>query len=332
MGEEGAHGTAGRTNRFAEAEVWSTTVQGHRIEGRFGGGITEKTAWLLVDGTTLGRVSGDGTLRISAPTGRLTKAGWPGAQRAALGMAGGVTLEVRHSRGSAYDMELVFGSEGERRSILLTAPEGSRGARFQAAREKHPRLAVLRHLPARLGYLLVPLMVLLVEPVLALLRRLLEMLRIPLPRVPMPDLPSVDLPTIPWPDLPDLPRIPWPDLPDLPRIPWPDLPGLPGWLDWLRPVVAFVAEHNKLLAALAAGLGLAVLELRRQRTRESTLQATRSAELSRLAAALRTLSERGQQASGAAGLRGADGSGDLTGSASYSGYDCDDDQGGQPTP
>lgn len=285
------------TSRRDSAEVWSTTVQGHRIEGRFAKGWVEKTVWLDVDGTTVGRASNDGTIRVTAPTGALTNAGWSGSERAPLGFGGGVTLEVRHSGGRPYDMDLLpQGSMSRERCIALGPPAGSAGERFQRLRDRRPRVAALRHLVMRLGWLAVPLLVLLVEPLLALLRRLLDMLGISLPRVPMPDLPT--LPRVPWPDLPELPHIPWPDLPDLPelpslpRIPWPDL----SWLvDPLRPVIEFLQDNGRLIGAVVVGLALAATELRRQRARRATREAERQVELERLARAMRQVAERGRR-------------------------------------
>ena len=274
--------------KYAAAEVWTTTVQGHRIEGRFAKGWPEKTAWLVVDGTAVGRASNDGTVRVSAPTGALTNAGWSGSERGPLGFGGGVTLEVRHSRGKAYDMDLLpQGALSRERCLALDPPAGSAGERFQRLRERRPRVAALRHLVMRLGWLLVPLLLVLVEPVLALLRRLLGLLGLTLPSVPMPDLPA-----IPMPDLPSLPRIPWPDLPDLPslpRIPWPDL----SWLfDPIRPVVDFLLDNGRLIGVIVVGLALAATELRRQRTRRETRDAERQVELERLALAMRQVAER----------------------------------------
>ncbi|WP_374927877.1 hypothetical protein [Kytococcus sedentarius] len=297
MGEQPTTGSTGtKVSKYQTAEVWSTTVQGHRIEGRFAGGWPEKTVWLDVDGTTVGRASNDTTVRVTASTGALTNAGWSGAERGPLGFGGGVELEVRHAQGKPYDMDLLpEGTTARGRRIALEPPAGSAGERFQQLRERRPRVAALRHLLLRLGFLLVPLLILLVEPVLALLRRLLDALGVTLPRIPWPDLPS--LPRIPWPDLPSLPRIPWPDLPDLPdlpslpRIPWPDL----SWLfDPIRPLIEFLQDNGRLIGALVVGLALAATEVRRQRARRETRDAERQVELERLARAMRQVADRGE--------------------------------------
>lgn len=277
---------------YESAERWATVVHGHHVEGRFHKSWPEKKAWLVIDGTCVGRAEDDGVLRIRATSGALANAGWTLEERRGTPFTSGATLEVRHTRGRPYDMDLVPGAgavpspSAIARTVGLTPPAGSRAERFQELRARRPRVAAARFLVMKLGWLIWLLLVLLFGPLLDRLVAWLEQFLPDLPPIPWPD---VHWPRIPWPDLPSLPRIPWPDLPD---IPWPDLSWLWAWLAPLEPVIEWLVENGKVIGAVVVGLVLARGELKRQRARAAAADTERRAELQRLASAMRAVLER----------------------------------------
>ncbi|MFC0360290.1 hypothetical protein [Kytococcus schroeteri] len=296
VGDDAAGATAeDEATAYEEAERWSTVVHGHHVEGRFHKSWPEKKAWLVVDGTCVGRAEDDGVLRIRATSGALANAGWTLEERRGTPFTSGATLEVRHARGRPYDMDLVPGAgavpgpSAIARTVGLTPPAGSRAERFQALRSRRPRVAAARFLVMKLGWLVWPLLVLLFGPLVDRIIAWLEHF--------LPDLPDIPWPRIPWPDI-HWPRIPWPDLPriprpDLPDIPWPDLSWLFAWLAPLKPVILWVLDHDKLIWGVVLGLVLARGELKRQRARDEAAEAERRAELARLARAMRDVAQRG---------------------------------------
>ncbi|WP_462416954.1 hypothetical protein [Kytococcus sp. Marseille-QA3725] len=302
----GEQGDDEKVSAYERAERWVGTVQGRRVEGRFLKDWPEKKAWLLVDDVCVGRAEDDDTIRVHATSGTLDNVGWSAAERERVGFGEGATLEVRHARGTAMDMDLVPGivhlsSEGlgRGRMVSLTPPAGSPAERFHALRDRRPRLAAARFLVMKLGWLLWAAVMLVLGPLLDRIMAWLErhMPHIPWPRIPWPDItwPDVHLPRIPW---PSLPSIPWPN------IPWPDLSWLWHWLSPLRPVLLWILDNDKLIFGVIVGLALARGELKRQRARREAAEAERREELQRLASAMQQVVDRGQAHPGRTASRG----------------------------
>lgn len=126
VGDDAAGATAeDEATAYEEAERWSTVVHGHHVEGRFHKSWPEKKAWLVVDGTCVGRAEDDGVLRIRATSGALANAGWTLEERRGTPFTSGATLEVRHARGRPYDMDLCLAPERSRGRPPSPAPWGS---------------------------------------------------------------------------------------------------------------------------------------------------------------------------------------------------------------
>lgn len=86
-------------------------------------------------------------------------------------------------------------------------------------------------------------------------------------------LPSWSFPQIPWPSIPWPPSW-WPSF-SLPRIPWPSIPWPPSWWpewslpipEWLRRIMAFVAEYHRAILIAVGAVLLSRRYLRRNHAR-----------------------------------------------------------------
>jgi hypothetical protein len=123
--------------------------------------------------------------------------------------------------------------------IAFVPPPGSRAARLDEMRRKHPELYAARHvvlatLQVLVGFLGIGALL------SALLGGLIPRLHLPVPDLPDLPLPDIDLPAIPW------PSISWPDLP-IPDLAFlAPLKELWGAVNWLVPIIiAIVVALNE---------------------------------------------------------------------------------------